>query len=78
MKIRHLLFNTVLLATTFGISSCDDFLDTMPDQRTELDNADKVRDILISAYPAQYPMLMFEFMSDNYDDNGDTYTAPVI
>jgi len=76
MKIRHLLFNTVLLATTFGISSCDDFLDTMPDQRTELDNADKVRDILISAYPAQYPMLMFEFMSDNYDDNGDTYSSP--
>lgn len=77
MKIKHLLLNITLLIAACGISSCDDFLDTMPDQRTELDNMDKVRDILISAYPGQYPMLMFEFMSDNYDDNGDTYSSPM-
>lgn len=59
-----------------GMASCDSFLDTMPDQRTELDNVEKVRDILLSAYPTRHPELMFEFMSDNYEDNGENYASP--
>ena len=50
--------------------SCDKFLDKMPDNRTEIDNQDKIQAILTSAYPSIDYMLVTEFMSDNVDDYG--------
>jgi hypothetical protein len=50
--------------------SCDKFLDQMPDNRAEIDTRDKVRALLVSAYPATDYMLLTEFMSDNVDDYG--------
>lgn len=74
MKVRKNLLYT-LAATTMvcSLAACDSFLDTMPDKRTEIDTPEKVRDILISAYSTGTPMPMFEWMSDNYYDNGDAY-----
>ena len=60
-----------------SMQSCDSFLDTMPDKRTEINTPTKVRDILLSAYPTLHPTIMFEFMSDNYADNGDMYSSPM-
>ena len=73
--------NFIILLTSVVVSgcfySCNDFLDTMPDKRTEIDNPSKVKDILLSAYPTLHPTIMFEFMSDNYEDNGDNYSGPM-
>ena len=71
IKISLSLLVAIALGSLF---SCDSFLDTMPDRRTDVDTPDKVRDLLLSAYPTLHPTLMFEFMSDNYEDNGDGYS----
>lgn len=76
MKAKNIVLSLCTAAIVAGFASCDDFLDTMPDKRTELSSSDKVRDILLSAYPTRHPTTMFEFMSDNYEDNGDSYSGP--
>lgn len=77
MKTKNILLAFCTAAFLTGMASCDDFLDTMPDKRTDLSTPDKVRDILLSAYPDRHPTILFEFMSDNYEDNGDTYSGPM-
>lgn len=74
MRTKNILLSFLVAIALGSLSSCDSFLDTMPDQRTDVDTSDKVRDLLLSAYPTLHPTLMFEFMSDNYEDNGDGYS----
>ena len=62
-KIYYILF---LLA----LAGCDSFLDKLPDNRTEIDNQEKIQALLTSAYPPTDYMLVTEFMSDNVDDYG--------
>ncbi len=62
-KIFYILF---LLA----LAGCDSFLDKLPDNRTEIDNQQKIQALLTSAYPSTDYMLVTEFMSDNVDDYG--------
>ena len=64
--------NTLVLAfaALFTAVSCDTFLDRMPDNRAEIDSQQKIRALLVSAYPATDYMLVTEFMSDNVDDYG--------
>lgn len=62
-----------ILVGTLGIlslGSCNDFLDTVPDQRTELDTPEKVYQILVSAYPDKFTAPLFEHRTDNVRDNG--------
>ena len=54
-----------------GLVSCDKFLDVMPDNRTELDSADKIRRLLITAYPSIDYLTFNELMSDNNENLGD-------
>ena len=49
--------------------SCDKFLDTMPDNRTEIDSPTKVKALLVSAYPTRHYALFAELLSDDCDDN---------
>ena len=74
-SIKNFLFVIVLFA------SCNNFLDTLPDKRAELDNEIKIAQILVSAYPTMLPIMVFEMMSDNVADNGpqysDSYNAQV-
>lgn len=60
-----------------GLSSCNDFLDTLPDSRAEIETTDKALSLLVSAYPDHDYNVFCEFMSDNVDDLGEdvTYTA---
>lgn len=76
MRTKNILLPFLAIIIAYSISSCDDFLDTMPDKRTDVDSPTKVRDLLLSAYPTLHPTLMFEFMSDDYEDNGDNYGSP--
>lgn len=75
MKTRNIIISFLILALG-GMTSCDGFLDTLPDQRAELNSTSKVRDILISAYPTLLPMLMYEMRTDNVTDNGELYSLP--
>ena len=43
---------------------------TEPDDRTVIDSPDKVKELLVSAYPQAHYMLFAEFMSDNTQDKG--------
>lgn len=57
----------LLLITLF---SCNDFLDEMPDNRAELDSEEKIRKMLVNAYPVNQFVLVTELASDNVDDYG--------
>ena len=71
MKFKY----TAIALTAFSltVSSCNDFLDEMPDNRTELDTPEKITKLLVTAYPTTSWNLLAEFSSDNTDDNGTKY-----
>lgn len=56
------------LSVVFLATSCNDFLDELPDNRTTLDSADKIKKILTSAYPDRSYAVVTELSSDNIDD----------
>ena len=62
-----------MVAIALLASSCNDFLDTVPDDRTEIDAPGKVTNILVSAYPSVSPVYLAELSSDNAKDNGALY-----
>lgn len=72
-KTRILGYAAAALMTVAVLPACEDFLDTVPDDRTEIDSADKVKNILVSAYPSVSPILIQELSSDNVTDNGAQY-----
>src|SRR5574344_10038 len=72
MKTRILSYIAVAAAMT--LTSCDDFLDKMPDNRTEINSIEKVTKLLVSAYPESNFNYLCEMASDNAMDNGATYT----
>ncbi len=67
---KKILYVLMVLAAGTSLTSCDDFLDTMPDNRTTVDSEEKVKSILVSAYPDKTFALVTELMSDNADDYG--------
>ena len=64
-KLYVLIFSAVLL------SGCNSYLDTMPDNRTEIDTEEKVMKLIGSAYITGPALLVTEFMSDNVDNYGE-------
>jgi len=52
------------------LAGCNSFLDTVPDDRTVIDTPEKVKELLVSAYPEGQYMMFTEFMSDNSGDKG--------
>jgi hypothetical protein len=62
---------TLALLVVLGISSCDDFLSEVPDNRTQLDSPEKIAEILVRAYPEANYMEFAETMTDNVFDSGD-------
>lgn len=71
-KINILYLATVAI---LSFSSCSDFLDTMPDNRAEINNEAKITSLLVSAYPIAFPVMMGEMASDNAMDNGSLYSV---
>lgn len=73
MKSKKILYSAVVaVASVLTFSSCNDFLDTMPDNRTTMDSGDKIADLLTNAYPIGNDILVNEMMSDNTDYYGAT------
>ena len=68
MKTKYIFASLLML---LGLVSCDKFLDTLPDNRTDLDSAEKIRSLLVTAYPAVDYLYFNELMSDNNENIGD-------
>lgn len=65
MKNKYLGLSVIVLGMTF--TSCDDFLDKLPDNRMELSSVENVKDLLVSAYADVNPAYLAEMYSDNAD-----------
>ena len=68
--MKRILYIAGAVLSVAAIAGCNDFLDKMPDNRTEVDSQDKVASILGSAYSNTDFQLLTEYMSDNVDDYG--------
>jgi len=75
-NIYKVLFMAVM--AVLSLASCNDFLDKLPDDRAELNQVEKVRNLLVSAYPTSSTDLMMECSSDNLTDNGSAYSTSVL
>lgn len=63
----------ISLVLVFACVSCEDFLDKLPDNRTQLNSPEKVKELLVNAYP-EYSYGKFCFsMTDNAVDKGPGY-----
>ncbi|MGB3063935.1 RagB/SusD family nutrient uptake outer membrane protein [Sphingobacterium thalpophilum] len=72
MKKSRKIYTTIALLCGIGLSSCNKFLDEMPDNRAKLDNETKIDKLLVSAYPEIAYLVSAELSSDNVDDYGAT------
>ncbi len=63
---KHIGFS--ILALGLALTSCDDWLDKLPDNRMELQSPDDVSGLLVSAYPDVHPAYLLEMYSDNTDE----------
>ena len=57
------------------LAGCNDFLDELPDNRTEATTEEKVQKLLVAAYPTHDHMAFTEYASDNVDEvlNNSSY-----
>lgn len=68
--LKYTYAGAIILGATC-MTSCDDFLDTNPDNRATIDNEQKVENILVGAYPDKDHIYVAELVSDNIDDYGE-------
>lgn len=67
---KKYLITIPALAAMLTCTSCNDWLDVMPDNRAEIDSSEKVYKLLVSAYPEISHVYCSELYSDNTDDFG--------
>lgn len=75
MKKNKLYIASVLFSALALTTSCDSFLDKLPDDRAEVNTTEKITSLLVSAYPSSSSNLILEYSSDNYTDNGKEYST---
>lgn len=66
MKNIKIALSLLLL---IGVSSCDEFLSETPDNRLQIDTAEKISELLADAYPDGTYIALTEAMTDNVSDN---------
>lgn len=66
MKLKNILLG---LSTVVALTSCNDFLDKIPDTRVELEQVNQLKMLLVTSYPQASYALVGEFTSDNVEDN---------
>ena len=62
---KFITYSIAVLSLLGGLTSCDKFLDTLPDNRTELNSIEKIQKLLVSAYASRTYVRFFEYASDN-------------
>jgi starch-binding outer membrane protein, SusD/RagB family len=78
--------NSIILLTLGLVlfTSCEKYLDTIPDNRTEINTPEKISELLVGAYPDANYQAFCELMSDNSFDNfsnssvGPIYSKPYL
>lgn len=69
MNTKKIYTGLAIIGAALVMTSCgDSFLDTMPDNRAEVDEQEKVQYLLTSAYSDRTFNMLGEYMSDNCDD----------
>lgn len=68
MKLTKLTYIAAAASVMF-LTSCDDYLDTVPDNRVELKTTEHLRKLMNSAYPMGNYAWPCEISSDNIEDN---------
>lgn len=84
-RYNNIPFLSILLfGALLSLTSCEGMLDSVfggyldenPDNRLELDTEEKIRKVLVSAYPQSSYFLLTEMASDNTDENmSSAYSA---
>lgn len=75
MKKNKLYILSVAFSALALTTSCDSFLDKLPDDRAEVNTSEKVTSLLVSAYPTTSSDMILEYSSDEYTDNGKQYST---
>lgn len=70
--MKKTLYIISTLAALVMSAGCEKFLDTLPDNRAEVDSIEKVASLLVSAYPDHSYLVISEMCSDNIDDMGES------
>ena len=65
----------IILATTFGVTSCKKFLEKEPDNRTTPTTPEQITQLLVTAYPKTAYLNFAESMSDNAEDKGSGFAG---
>ncbi len=65
----------ILTFSFFLLTSCEKYLNTVPDNRTEINTPEKISELLVGAYPNSSYVPFCEIMSDNVSDNFDNATV---
>lgn len=73
MKLKKYITILAWAGLSLSLASCDDFLSTTPDNRTDPKtfNYTELRDLLVNAYPESSTALIAETASDNTIGNAD-------
>lgn len=66
MKKKLSIYSIILVL--LAASGCGDYLEHLPDQRTEIDSPEKAAELLASAYPQGNYITFLEALSDNSED----------
>ena len=69
--MRYLKYITGIVAGV-ALMGCSSFLEENPDQRTKIDSPDKIKELLVFAYPKANNFYALEMMTDNVDDSKRT------
>lgn len=70
--IKYTFWAALLIFIT---TSCNDFLDEVPDNRTNIGSDGKnIEELMVSAYPSTHYAVITELSSDNVDDCGAVYS----
>ena len=67
--MKKYIFGLSMMALGLLFASCEDKLDEVPDNRTEIDTPKKVQLLLVSGYPQAVPAVICELSGDNFVDN---------
>ena len=70
-----IILGSLLLSGALWLTGCDKYLDIEPDNRTNIDTPQKVKELLVSGYPEVGVMPLFEHRTDNVQDNGPRYSS---
>lgn len=66
--MKKIINITLALALTLAFTSCNDYLDKLPDDRAEINSVEKVNKLLTDCYPVCSSAFLGEMMSDNVGD----------